>query len=1039
LTRRMFSLLLLVLVLVLAFAVPMHAQTSEVTEIRSVNSLVGLPCDASRGLLVRLNSDQNIYSCTSTGWQQVGSSGNQCGPSPWIDARCYGARTLALPAQTTTATTTAGSGTVKLVAAKDFINGDGITIYRAGTMTTQTTPAAPRVTSPPIQGRVTHNFKCVGVDSLGGLTAASEAGSVINAPSIFGKPPVQISSISQSSGVVTVAFSAMINATGGNVQMILITGVTGAGTPFNGYYPIATAPNSSQITYSLAGNAGAGTVSATSFGRLTNTQRIASIHRDIDGSIHIATSVDHNFVVQASPAHTIAIIDGASPFDLNGEYILSTASGNTMTMESALLRTATEIGSGQGTVTVYEYEDVTCPAYTGTTAAYYVYGDNGTGTYALIGKTILRNQTFRYWGPWLSAAGLNAGAFTAPSYVPSTPPVAAQNQMYVGKITAGAGSLNLTVSPVVPTSVAGAVAQHDNSVAFAAAGAVGTANSGGGIFLPPHAATSYFGSYVLTAPLTIPYNVGMMIGAPIVTSETIACGGFNVISTPFSGSNTGGTQFDTRSYEIIYGIASPLVACSGGSLEMSGVEFQVQNAYQIGLDMSSPYSWLHEVGFQGGNAVTDMPLLSIGLNTSNHLSNVQFAGYSNFQNIGSGQIFEGPMLGAWTIRSYDNFRGGPGSILLDGLNSFAGRGILVDVSQGNGGGYEFNFKEDQGPITPGVMLYGANSGYPLTMRGFMMDSSCIAAFANWDPGGGQEPVMEDISTSCGSPLVTGLPSPGLTIRRANNISTANIGQNQLMKVQMLSGTAVGGVNELKYIRTEMGGPTPPPIFFQFSAPTGVSAALAGAGTVPAGSPNFYVNAIGVNGLPTVLSVASPPITLDGSHAVTITWNPVSNVQGYEVWWNNPGVVTRLATNLTKTSFTLSTNPGCCSAAPTGLDLTGLPLIDSTQIASLLFKLVNGLFRVDFRAPTLTGNRTLTAADGQGSVIISGSLTTTVAARDNVAIQGVTASSHCQISARNASAATNYTTTYVSAVATNQVTVTHTATANMNYDIACTVN
>jgi hypothetical protein len=67
------------------------------------------------------------------------------------------------------------------------------------------------------------------------------------------------------------------------------------------------------------------------------------------------------------------------------------------------------------------------------------------------------------------------------------------------------------------------------------------------------------------------------------------------------------------------------------------------------------------------------------------------------------------------------------------------------------------------------------------------------------------------------------------------------------------------------------------------------------------------------------------------------------------------------------------------------------------------------------------------------------LVTTAAATDNVTIQGMASGGHCTLTPTNAAAATNIATTYISAKAANQITVSHAATANMNYDIACTSN
>jgi hypothetical protein len=90
----------------------------------------------------------------------------------------------------------------------------------------------------------------------------------------------------------------------------------------------------------------------------------------------------------------------------------------------------------------------------------------------------------------------------------------------------------------------------------------------------------------------------------------------------------------------------------------------------------------------------------------------------------------------------------------------------------------------------------------------------------------------------------------------------------------------------------------------------------------------------------------------------------------------------------------------------------------------------------------TGANTFTFGPSSFSgpnVPIVASLTTTSATSDNVTLTGMTSSGHCQFSPTNASGATNYSTTYVSAKTTNQITITHAATSGMGFDIACTPN
>lgn len=76
--------------------------------------------------------------------------------------------------------------------------------------------------------------------------------------------------------------------------------------------------------------------------------------------------------------------------------------------------------------------------------------------------------------------------------------------------------------------------------------------------------------------------------------------------------------------------------------------------------------------------------------------------------------------------------------------------------------------------------------------------------------------------------------------------------------------------------------------------------------------------------------------------------------------------------------------------------------------------------------------------GKGIPILT-SFTTTAATTDNVTVTGMTASGHCDLQPTNAGAAGGVASTYVSNKTTNQITVTHTATAGWTFDVLCTSN
>lgn len=89
--------------------------------------------------------------------------------------------------------------------------------------------------------------------------------------------------------------------------------------------------------------------------------------------------------------------------------------------------------------------------------------------------------------------------------------------------------------------------------------------------------------------------------------------------------------------------------------------------------------------------------------------------------------------------------------------------------------------------------------------------------------------------------------------------------------------------------------------------------------------------------------------------------------------------------------------------------------------------------------TTTANRTFTLPDGNSQSVMVGTLTTGAGTTDNVAIQGVTASSHCALFPTNSGAANEAASTFISAKTANQITVTHLVNAGFTWDVLCTAN
>jgi hypothetical protein len=132
-----------------------------------------------------------------------------------------------------------------------------------------------------------------------------------------------------------------------------------------------------------------------------------------------------------------------------------------------------------------------------------------------------------------------------------------------------------------------------------------------------------------------------------------------------------------------------------------------------------------------------------------------------------------------------------------------------------------------------------------------------------------------------------------------------------------------------------------------------------------------------------------------------------------------------------------------------LTASGGIAVGGTPATSRILRLPNNDC-IAFRNAANSANVDFGCVDGSNNVSLNGTnasqffryratLTTTAATSDNVSITGATSSSFCLLTPTNSSAATNIATTYISAKTTNQITVTHTATASMTYDIGCTGN
>jgi hypothetical protein len=130
--------------------------------------------------------------------------------------------------------------------------------------------------------------------------------------------------------------------------------------------------------------------------------------------------------------------------------------------------------------------------------------------------------------------------------------------------------------------------------------------------------------------------------------------------------------------------------------------------------------------------------------------------------------------------------------------------------------------------------------------------------------------------------------------------------------------------------------------------------------------------------------------------------------------------------------------GMCVYSPSNLVDNGTNLLyKGTPVTQVTTGVSSAVAGAGIAVSGATGAVTFTNT----SIVAKGSGTFSAAASDAITVTGATSSSHCEFTPTNATAAADLLADYISAKATNSVTITHTATtaATGTVDVLCTLN
>jgi len=475
-----------------------------------------------------------------------------CGPDPWMDVRCFGARAInpsAAPAiPGITGNCTSGSSTLTINTASLFLNGDGITAIGCGATNTMATPSAPTVVASLAadstgtgytvadngSGATQYCYLVVARDIGQGLTAPSTQTCIANGQATLGKILVNLSTETLTNNSVSVATLSATNLQPNAVIQQLNTSSAGGATTngtFGGWFQLATTPTTSSYTY------------------------------------------------------------------LNGR---DARQGWTPTA-----------GTG-GTVSWFNCNHVCVNTPTAGQWQFFIYGRTNPAT-TLLGQTTIINggsndPSYLCWddfGPSMM------GNYTAPYFVPTTVPSIATNDSLTTTIASGAGTTTLTMATnALNTAPANTLVLFDDTPNVVAAHNQAFNINGGQLFFP--VPPTYANQYVFNSYTDLGTNPTWMLQcSDFLVNDTINFQG-SWRGDICQNAGNGAQQTPQFAYDlhpqVNVGRGNPGVLLQNGCSHLQGLNFTAlqTNAYNtMFITQSCPMIWDNIVFSGGGNLGAD--------------------------------------------------------------------------------------------------------------------------------------------------------------------------------------------------------------------------------------------------------------------------------------------------------------------------------------------------------------------------------------------------------------------------------------------------
>ncbi len=812
-----------------------------------------------------------------------------CGPIPWADITCFGARAPATGIPATTAACVKGNNRIVIAARNTFQLNDGVTIYGCGPTNTMATPTGLTVTpselwaladtrsgvaGPP--GDAVYDYTIIARDIYGALTAAATPVEIRNGQPSLGLQRATIQSMTRSNDRVTIVTSEPNRLVKGALVQI----EPKFDVQFGGWYNVAQIDSSTRFE-----------LWTTSTDTRAGGWMMGDEPSDLAGgsvAYYQENYLKWPVVKGAWEYYVCAKRPGEKALKLIG-----------VTKPTGLLNGYTDAA----------FEDYGSPYMDGQVFPAYVTDAvcTGSGT----------NDPLSTWVTAIAGDGVTYTLHDAPSQT-------------AAKMT------------IVFDDAPGILRALDTIAAYHTLPGSTNSGIGGAIYIPPA-----LRPYVINSYLPIPRQVTIWQSGKLTLNETVSLAGSDNWFGDWS--SQGNPQFSGYSGAGVFvNAASPGIYMTSAGSSFRGLNIDDQNingGTLLVADNASPANFDYINFMTGGGGYKDdyTGMAVILRDTTQTIANYHFNKVDLLT--GPDQVADKSWTPSFWVAPAEG--AGNNQIVVTMQTTFVNRrgiawggGHSGAASWGGAGGFVSDWSYRQGGIIPYFTCINCVQYSPLTFNEASQDTENqpLEAALRINPDSGYLGPRITAHYPTGgtfSPLFTGVRPSFADID--SNFLQASEFQNRdfLFKTSgnfpfvyapyATSGNFSGVYGSLYTVGTPMHGVGGYSWWFDLAVPTKVASAASTGGHIPIGKWIYTVTAVGADNGETIMSAPSSPVNvMDGMQTINLKWNPAIGAYSYNVWR------CEMANNCLYPDGSISHSNGQWYRV--ALHVTGTSYSDSTQTA-----------------------------------------------------------------------------------------------------------